>query len=72
MFDHYLPEVRIPELFLVDVDKVLVEFERSVADAKIDRDVIPDGEIRIIQVNMIFDLQHVDPLALRKSHRKLL
>ena len=53
LFEHYLPEVRIPELFLVDVDKILDEFEERVADAKADRDVIPDGEIKIIQVRSL-------------------
>ena len=45
---------RIPELFSVDIDKVLDEFEQSVGEAKSHLDASgPDGEIKIIQVSRI-------------------
>jgi hypothetical protein len=53
LFDTYLPEIRLAEFFLVDVDAVVDEFEQKVGEGKVDAMDIPDGEIKIIQVRKL-------------------
>ena len=48
LFDVYLPEIKIEELFLIDVEKVLDQFEARVGEG-VDDMSNPDGEIKIIQ-----------------------
>ena len=49
LMDTYLPEVKIPEFFLLDVDKILDEFESKVSTGGIDVSTVADGDLKIIQ-----------------------
>ncbi len=49
LMDTYLAEVDIPEFFLLDVDKILDEFEAKMSAGGVDVSTVADADLKIIQ-----------------------